>query len=258
MTFCPSCGASIETKDTYCPFCGAPTITEKKEEKSAADIPAEPVKPMQPIAAPGTITPVTSYPAATSVTVTHTLPQLEIRSFWIWTLLTMVTGGIAGYVYLYYNIEDLNKLDQYPKPAGVPNTRTDTSNLVILVIIGLCTGLISLIMLIATYMKFQKFHEYVKATPQRQTTIPISGTKFLLVTFGASICVGILAYGVSFLFLIIPDPMIATIVISIVSGILGLVYIGVLIYGFIQGANWQKAYNERARMLCPGTPEKSL
>ncbi|MHA1923212.1 MAG: zinc-ribbon domain-containing protein, partial [Candidatus Heimdallarchaeota archaeon] len=103
MTFCPSCGASIETKDTYCPFCGAPTITEKKEEKPAADFPAEPAKPidhMQPIAAPGTITPVTSYPATTAPS-SRTAPQLEIRSFWMWFLLGIVTFGIASFVYLY-------------------------------------------------------------------------------------------------------------------------------------------------------------
>ncbi|MHA1243603.1 MAG: zinc-ribbon domain-containing protein, partial [Candidatus Heimdallarchaeota archaeon] len=175
MTFCPSCGASIETKDTYCPFCGAPTITEKKEEKSVDDFPAEPAKPidhMQPIAAPGaTIAPVTSYPA-TATQHSQTAPQLEIRSFWMWFLLGFVTFGIASFVYLYYNVQDLNNLARHPAPAGVKSSHIDTSNLTLFIIIGLFTGLLSLLLLIGTYLKFQKLHEYINSHPQRQQTVP--------------------------------------------------------------------------------------
>ena len=267
LAFCPSCGASIDAEtDTYCPFCGAPTKTEKKEEKSVTDysetdvdFPAEQAKPiqtMQPIAAPGAPTG-TTYPATTTPG-RSAGPQLEIRSFWMWFLLGIVTFGIASIVYLYYNIEDLNKLDQHPKPAGVPSTHTDTSNLLIIVIIGLCTGFLSIIMIIATYMKFEKLHKYVAAHPQRQQTLPISGGKYLLITLCMSFGVGILSYAVTIPAAFIPDPNTQLIVMLVISLVLSLVSLGVSIYVLIQQANWQKAYNERARMLCPGTPEKSL
>ena len=267
LSFCPSCGASIDAdKDTYCPFCGAPTKTEKKEEKVAtdylqteADFPAEPAKPMEPIAAPGTITPVTSYPATTTTTPgSRTSPQLEIRSFWMWFLLGIITFGIASIAYLYYNIKDLEKLAQHPAPAGVKSPTIDTSNLLLFVIIGLFTGLLSLLMLIGTYLKFQKLHEYIKSHPQKQHTLPVSGGKYLLISIGSSLCIGMLSYGVAIPASFIPDPATAVIVMVVMSVVLVLVSLGVSIYILIQSANWQKAYNERARMLCPGTPEKSL
>lgn len=265
-SFCPSCGASIEDSDTYCPFCGAPTKTEKKEEKTVAvypepdvDFPAEPAKPIQtyePIAAPGAPTGV-SYPATTAPG-RSSGPQLEIRSFWMWFLLGFVTFGIASLVYLYYNIEDLNKLDQHPKPAGVPSTHTDTSNILILVIIGLFTGFLGIITLIATYMKFEKLHKYITAHPHRQPTIPVSGGRFILTSVLSSFCIGTLSYFVAIPMVFIQDPMTGMIVTIVLSVVLGIVGLGVSIYLLVQSANWQKAYNERARMLCPGTPEKSL
>ena len=263
MSFCPSCGASIEKdKDTYCPFCGAPTITEKKEEKLADDFPAEPAKPiesMQPIAAPGTITPVTSYPATTTTQSSQTAPQLEIRSFWMWTLLGLVTFGIASYVYMYYNIQDLDKLSQHPAPAGVKSTHIDTSNLTILIIVGLITGLIGVLMLIGTFLKFQKLHEYINSHPQRQQTIPISGARYLITSIIGSCVISIIpiAMAIPMAFEMMDETM-YLIISAVLYGVMG---IGCLIFGIymlIQQANWQKAYNERARMLCPGTPEKSL
>ncbi|MHA1442838.1 MAG: hypothetical protein ACTSPK_13405, partial [Candidatus Heimdallarchaeota archaeon] len=128
----------------------------------------------------------------------------------------------------------------------------------IIVIIGLFTGLISIIMLIATYLKFQKLHEYIKSHPQRQQTLPVTGGRYLLISIGSSFCIGMLSYGVAIPAAFIPDPFIAMIVMVVMSVVLGLVSLGVSIYILIQSANWQKAYNERARMLCPGTPEKSL
>jgi len=263
LSFCPSCGASIEKdKDTYCPFCGAPTKTEKKAEKPVTDyLQTEvefPAKPMEPIAAPGGYPTGTSYPAAVAPD-PQGLPQLEIRSFWMWTLLGIVTFGIASFIYLYYNIEDLNKLDQYPKPAGVPSTRIDTSNMLIIVLIGFFTGFISIIMLIATYMKFEKLYKYVQAHPQRQQTMPVSGGRLILTSIISSFCLGILSFGIYLPILIIPeDPMLATMIVGIIGGVVGLIAIGFSIYMLTLSAKWQTAYNERARILCPGTPEKSM
>jgi len=262
LTFCPACGASIEEKDTYCPFCGSPTITEKKEEKSVTDdlqkdvdfpeeVPPPPPQTYQPIAAPGT----TSYPQPVKST---SAPQLEIRSFWMWFLLGMITFGIANFVYLYYNIEDLNKLDRHPRPAGVPSTHTDTSNMTILIIIGLFTGFLSIIMIIATYMKHQKLHDYIKAHPQRQQTLPMSGSKYLVFSLCSGFIIGIVVSAVAIPIAFIEDPMLLVIIGPILYGVVGLISLGVAIYLLLASANWQKAYNERARMLCPGTPEKSI
>ncbi|MHA1245103.1 MAG: hypothetical protein ACTSP7_11080, partial [Candidatus Heimdallarchaeota archaeon] len=54
------------------------------------------------------------------------------------------------------------------------------------------------------------------------------------------------------------DPATALIVMAVLGVVVGILSIGIGIYLLMQSANWQTAYNERARMLCPGTPEKSL
>lgn len=246
MKYCPHCGAEIEGGGNFCPICGAEISEEIPSE-------APPSKEEYP---PGYQTEtVTPRPP------TQRLPQLERRNFWLWFLLSFVTG-IFGIIYLYINISDLNKLDQYPKPKGVPSTHIDEDTMIILGVIGVVVGFLPFVMLYYNYLKFEKLHNYITYHPRKQEKVPISGGEYLKWT--------ILIFVLFLIGTIV--PVLGIVIPSVLGGGYTAVFIIMIILGigfFIGGiviaiklvlktAEWQEAYNERVLMIDPQAPENFL
>lgn len=182
---------------------------------------------------------------------TQQLPILNQRSFWLWLLLSIITLGIGGLIYLYLNLDDLNRLDKYPRPANVPSTKNET---VILILLALCLPPIGLF--IAMYVKFHKLQRYLAAHPVRGSQQVASGGKVLtIMLFSAFMSVASsLVYRIKMYFF--PGPIgpvvyVTTALIGIVGLILAIV---LLVYNY----HWQEAYNERVRLLTENNTPNDL
>ena len=142
--YCQSCGSQSEKGHQYCKNCGANLLEVEKKESSAFYQPPPPPPP--PSQQPYTQQP------------TYHLPELVQRNYLIWFLLGMATG-IFTYVYIYFIIEDLNKLAKYETPKGVPSTTIDTTSILIFIVIGFVTGglLLPFAMFYTYYQIYKKF-----------------------------------------------------------------------------------------------------
>ena len=79
---------------------------------------------------------------------------MQEKSWLKWTLLSILTMGICGYIYMYYNLEDLNKL--YAR-AG----RGEALNVGMMFLFYFLIPFVGPIIVI--YTKYQKMNEYVIA-----------------------------------------------------------------------------------------------
>lgn len=178
-------------------------------------------------------------------------PSLKQRNFWLWFILFFVTFGIGYLVYLYLNYEDLNRLDLYPKPQSIPSTETEKILIIVLVIL---TGGIGI--LLAHYVKFQKFHDYLKYHPQKQTQQCPSGLKVVIVSLFTGCVSGLIAVPFWVITSILSgifgnnEIWTSSMIIALVFGILlGLGAIILASYLTVLNYRWQKAYNERVQLL---------
>jgi hypothetical protein len=175
------------------------------------------------------------------------LPHLEQRNFWLWFVITICTFGIGGIVYMYLNLDDLNKLDKYPRPKGVPSTEVSLA-----LVIVLCCCLPPIGAIIAQYYKFDKLHNYIKYHPQKQRTQVVSGGKFLLISIIGAIIISGASSVMGTAFSIIastgtPGPWF--LISRLFTAFTSLLSLGLSIYILILNYQWQEAFNERARML---------
>ncbi|MFW9922074.1 MAG: hypothetical protein ACFFDW_02170, partial [Candidatus Thorarchaeota archaeon] len=156
MPYCPSCGSEIGVENDYCPSCGANIL--KFTEKKTIEFEAPEQIPKQ------------------------ILPALYQRNYLIWFLLSIATG-IFSFIYLYFIFDDLNKLDFYPKPKGVPSTAIEQNKLVLYFVfyIALSVTIIgSFIMLYIIYSKkYSLLNNYLEAHPAKQSSHPITSKKYV-------------------------------------------------------------------------------
>jgi len=263
MTYCPSCGAEIGDHLAFCPKCGA-QIAEVSEKT----MPLPPPPPPE-YAQKG---------HAQFQQPQQALPQLVQRNYLIWFLLTFVTG-IVGLIYLYVIFEDMKKLDQYPKPPGVPSMTLDQNQMImfiVLYVLGLG--------LIANYLIYSKkygmFNDYLDAHPQKQEKLPsrnyiklMIGRDIMLILSGIFFTVGAIVPALTVGFY--TDPLIAiagaaplsttmvsfivfTVIFMVIGGLLvvGAMIIG--IYQIVLDFRWQEAMNERVRIIDPNAPMKDF
>lgn len=230
MPYCPSCGAEIGDHVEYCQNCGARVSVEKTK------IHSEPIEQM---------------PQKPSVG--SELPELVQRNYIIWLILSIFTG-IFGIIYLFIIIEDLNKLDKYPRPTNVPSTKIDTTTIIIWLVAGYLTGILLPFAMAYTYHQiFGKLHNYIVAHPQKQTKNTVSGsyiTKYyiFLYIFVFLMTACLIAGSVLFTMMGYLTLYIALIV---VGGLISLIVSGMGIYMYILQYKWQEAFNERVRIINP-------
>ncbi|NHJ04655.1 MAG: zinc-ribbon domain-containing protein [Candidatus Heimdallarchaeota archaeon] len=232
MPFCQNCGAEIGDHIVYCPQCGAEVSAEKvikgAQQKSAIDMPPR------------------TY-------VNESLPELVQRNYLLWLVLSIVTG-IFSFIYLYFIIEDLNKLDNYPRPKNVPSTKIDTTQVIIWLVVGYVTGILLPFAMVYIYSQtFGKLYDYINSHPMKQTKNTVSGryiTAFFIIEF-------------TFILLMTAGIIVAAILgplygnyalfigVIIASVLMTLIVCGMGIYMYILQYRWQEAFNERVRIINP-------
>ncbi|MFX1537155.1 MAG: zinc-ribbon domain-containing protein [Promethearchaeota archaeon] len=256
IIYCPFCGAEVSKEDVFCPQCGSKLEVPEKDTEKIGPIVSE-----DELTAKEQVDPSYGYPAQYPPTPQQAyLPPLETRNFWAWYLLSLVSGGIAMLIYMYLNFEDLNKLAAYPRPREVPSPEVDTQLVLILFIVSFITGGSggSIVMIYLYYLKFQKLHDYLQYHPQKQETIPLEGTKIVILQIMS--CIGIVCFFPLFfipVFLFLGNNVvfISLIILAVIAFI---VLIGITIYFLIESAKWQQAYNERVLMINPNARQKYL
>ncbi|MEA2070188.1 MAG: hypothetical protein U9O98_02765, partial [Asgard group archaeon] len=142
---------------------------------------------------------------------------------------------------------DMNKLDQYPKPQGVPSMHSEP---VLLLLLLICLPPIGGIVI--TYLKFNKFHNYLKYHPIKSTHQVASGLKALLISLGGGILSALVSTVFSFLSQLIAasggNPQVIFPIYSSIAGLVGLVSLGLSIWSLILHYQWQEAMNDRIRI----------
>jgi hypothetical protein len=259
--YCPSCGAEIGDHLTFCPKCGAQIV-------EAADK-AMPLPPPPPEYA--------QKGHAQFQQPQQALPQLVQRNYLIWFLLTFVTG-IVGLIYLYIIFEDMKKLDQYPKPKGVPSITLDQNQLILIIVLYVL-GL----GLIANYIIYSKkygmFNDYLDAHPQKQEKLPsrnyiklMIGRDIMFLLSGLFFAVGPIVsaltidLGNTYLAIAGTAPLstamvtfvLFTVIFSVIGGLLVVGGMIIAIYQIVLDFRWQEAMNERVRIVDPKAPMKDF
>ncbi len=253
MTYCPSCGAEIGDHLEYCPSCGAQINAEDKNK-----IPKPGHDEIQ-MAKSG------------HAQFQQELPQLVQRNYLIWFLLSYLTG-VVMFIYMYFVFDDLNKLDKYPKPAGVKSTYLD-QNTVILYIVLYFLGFGIIANYLVNSKKYGMFNDYLDTHPQKQNKLP--SKKYIKLMIVRDI-LGFLMSGVGmvfyFIFLIgfdmlnigsgIPTFSNAMLIMSIIAIVLtGICFVAVMIiaiYLIVLDFRWQEAMNERVRIIDPNFIKKDF
>ncbi len=78
--------------------------------------------------------------------------QINERSYFLWMFLSIITFGICGIIYVYYTMDDLNKLyARYGKGEAV-----SVALVFILMILGFGT-------LVYMFLIYDKLHEHIKS-----------------------------------------------------------------------------------------------
>lgn len=188
-----------------------------------------------------------------------TFPPLRTRNYWVWLLLTMLTGGMAGIVYLFINLGDLNRLAQYPRPEGVPSTRT---NLTFYLVSLLCIPLLPLTIFYLYYLKFALFKNYLTAYQQQQPEEETQKKSKILRLMGGAgyfilnVVTAVFSGGLVFLSLV--SAWNFSYLFQALFGLCCLVLLLLLVYGFYQQWLWQRRMDQQVLQLDPSAKQGLL
>ena len=106
--------------------------------------------------------------------------QIKERSYFLWMFLSIITGGICGIIYVYYTMDDLNKL----------YARHGKGEAVSIILVLLLTLLVGAGGLVYMFLIYEKLNEHI-ASQGGSYNVP-SGLSILLIT----ICLSWLTLGI--------------------------------------------------------------
>ncbi|MBN1331053.1 MAG: hypothetical protein JXA54_16390 [Candidatus Heimdallarchaeota archaeon] len=109
--------------------------------------------------------------------------QLEIipeRKYILWFLLGIVTIGICFLVYLFINLEDLEKHSQYPNDPRAEPIRVSAMQSLTFFLVALCFGFIPILWWIY-YKKYASLYDHLKKQKNDMAPIKIPHTALYLV-----------------------------------------------------------------------------
>ncbi len=231
MKYCRECGEKNTLDSTFCTKCGTQfaLVDEKGKELQATEPTIEQVKPV-----------------------------LYRRNFLLWWVITFVAAPIY-LLYLYYNFEDMNTLEEIDTSREGSSMRTEKDKILIFLILSY---FIPFIGHVVRYWKFDKFHKYLSYNAETNQTMIMSGKKRLWIGLLFSFFV---TAGTTLLYMLYL-PYATSIPLTwlqygLFLGIgLFLILVGLIIafYLIYQEYIWQKAMNERILMINPNAEEKQL
>lgn len=175
MPSCEKCGSFVEESLTKCPFCGYEIVSKEDIEAfKTHDLGDDSEIITQQSTSKSLIseseqegsfvfqTPEIEEMVSTDKEIQFV--ELEIvpeRKYVYWFLLGIVTVGIFFLVYLFLNIEDLDKHSQYPNdPRGEP-IRVNTSQTLMIFVVAICFGFIPILWWIY-YKKYSSLYYHLK------------------------------------------------------------------------------------------------
>jgi len=228
LKYCRECGDKNTLDSTFCTKCGT-QFAQVDENGKALQV--------------------------TEQTKEHTKPVLYRRNFLLWWILTFVASPIY-LVYLYFNFEDMNALEENDPNREGPSMKTKKDTIIMFLILS---NFIPFVGHVVRYWKYDKFHKYLNYNAETNQTMIMSGKKRL---WTGLIAVFFLYAGITLLYMLYWPPATASALslgLFIGIGVLCfLVGMGIAIYLLYQEYLWQKAMNERILIIDPNAEEKQL
>jgi len=192
MLICANCNSTIDDEAIVCPFCG---LEIKQNEKQDDDIdPSSDYKiklddtnliiekqkaSPQPVGDTNSIEDLTFHsPDIEEIEMEEfqnqevpiSLSEVPERNYLIWFLLGIVTVGVCFLIYLYLNIEDLEKHSHYPLELKAKPIKVNTSSLLMLFFISICFLFIPILWYLY-YLKYASLYNHIRE--QKNETAPV-------------------------------------------------------------------------------------
>lgn len=214
--FCSKCGAEIAKEEQFCAFCGKPRERKSEEEGLLKSIVDE-----------------------SQTTGALVYGELKERNYLTWFLISFFTLGIGGLVYLYFSIQDLEKLEV---EIEEPMSRMRSSGNCLIGLICCLAVMAEFYNLYYSFQKHWKFDSILERISGNKRKHKLGG---LLVLFSKIIRFLTIVVGIPVLAFNL-DILLTTPWIIVSSSLLAIFVITSLII-IVQDCLWQKAYNELAK-----------
>ncbi|RLI66283.1 MAG: hypothetical protein DRP02_08180 [Candidatus Gerdarchaeota archaeon] len=188
MPLCPNCGSSVDDGLTVCPFCHAkiplttlpqmpePEVSEHQEifqqpesKTKTSGITTEPEGEEEIILHTPTIEELEKAEETVLQEQTVDLEIVPERRYWLWFLLGVGTVGIIFLIYLFINIEDLERHSYYPLDSRAEPINVNTSQTMMIFLVAICFGFIPILWWIY-YKKYASLYDHLKE--QKKETAP--------------------------------------------------------------------------------------
>jgi len=157
MPTCQNCGSVVEDGIKSCPFCGTKikfdnSIVQPSEideetveiiiKQKAVSIFDEKQDGDTEVLHTPNIEEMESLDDDEEQIITQTLDIVPERNYFHWFLLGIISAGIIFLIYLFLNIQDLEKHSQYPKDPRADAIKVNSSQTMLFFLIAICFGFI--------------------------------------------------------------------------------------------------------------------
>jgi hypothetical protein len=260
MPICENCGSHVETEEVICPFCNSPL--KKKDNSKVFDEETEKIDELATTFSTNQITRNEAFSiegAENSEFVLHT-PQIDdmiskdevskqvplhlepipLRNFFTWLVLGIITLGICFLIYLYLNIEDLEKHAMYPNEPKAEPIKVNTTTLLLQFVIAICFGFIPILWWIY-YKKYASLYYHIHKIPRENAPVKIPHPVYYLLPLISSHIIALVPTIVGF----VTGINIITQLPGLFWGISAGVFV-LSIVTFYFDYLWQKAFNEHS------------
>lgn len=195
MLICTNCNSAVDDEASVCPFCGM-RIEQKAMQDDNKELPSDYTIKLDDSDSPNLIIEkqkASPQPVGDSTSsedlVFHSLDIEEIemeefqnqivpislspvpeRNYLIWFLLGIATVGVCFLIYLYLNLEDLEKHSHYPLELKAKPIKVNTSSLLMLFFFSICFLFIPILWYLY-YIKYASLANHIRE--QKIDTAPI-------------------------------------------------------------------------------------
>ena len=183
MPTCQNCGSIVEEGVNSCPFCGSKikfveSLVQPSEideetieiiiKQKAVPIIDEDQDGEKIILHTPEIEEMESLDDEEQI-ITKTLDIVPERNYIYWFFLGIISAGIIFLIYLFLNIQDLEKHSEYPKDSRAESINVNSSQTLLFFLIAVCFGFIPVLWWIY-YKKYSSLYYHIRN--QRNNTAP--------------------------------------------------------------------------------------
>ena len=207
MPICSKCNSVIDDESEKCPFCG--TVIDQSKEfgegtNSTHVIKRDELDASQLIVEKQKIAPQPSSDEAIDAFVLKSpdIEEIELeehqdqkisvslspvpeRNFLLWFVLGIITVGIGFLIYLYLNLEDLEKHSHYPLELKAEPMKINTSSLLMLFFFSICCLFIPILWYMY-YLKYASLYNHIREQKNETAPVKISRPIFYMISLVGS------------------------------------------------------------------------